>query len=682
MSNDAYPTQYTDNQAPLVSAGWLNDVGAAVWGAIGTGRAGTPPTTPAQVRANLGIVGPQSPLSYGADTGAVNVLVLTLATPPTAYADGQVYLVKVANTNTGNSTLNVNSLGAKNIYDLYGARLVAGFLVAGNTYEFVYNTSLNSAAGGFQVQAVEPIVSLFNFLTAAQVADVLANTLLVDCAPNIQNAFNSGASAVYTPPFQYKCSSGVQFNGISVFSFGFQPTNPPSGARFVFDLSVATCVTMGGSAATNQSTTLKGISILRAAGSPPAGSIGLLNQNTNASIIEDVMSVSHQIPWKLQNDRNAYGITGYFNRVYTGAAYDTHLLVDSWTEARFNQCRFGMNGSGDQNCNSYVRIIGGSSTNAGDGPNTLSWVSCQFNQGVNTGTNWISFQNQIAANLVPFNIFQFDTCYVEDDVAGIVSDATVTSLTYIMICNTLFIPTTSTKPLFSLNAVTGLIDCEITNSIIGCALTLTGATTQITRLAITGTTFKGAVSLTGGNSSTANMIGNYYQNGLTLAGAWANLNAIGGMLVGGALSNTATGSVKVDISPNNALITTTCTITFGGAAVGVTYSLNSLGYQVHGSRVTADFQITLTNKGSSVGFLAINYVGLPAINGGAFAAGAGGMINYSANLAALTAAPMMLAFGGGTSMNVYQQTAGGVGTVTDGNLTNTTQLHGSFSYFM
>lgn len=524
-------------------------------------------------------------------------------------------------------------------------------------------------------------VDVFDFMTAAQIANVVLGGLSIDISGAINAALASGAPSVYLPPYAYKCSSGISYNGVSLWSDGFQPTNPPSGARLIFDLSVPIGVTMGGAAATNQSTILKGISILRAAGTPPAGSIGLLNRNTYASIIEDVASMGHQIPWKLQNDRNAYGITGYFNRVYTGAAYDTHLLIDSWTEARFNQCRFGMNGSGDQTCNSYIRVIGGSSTNPGDGPNTISFVGCQFNQGVNTGTNWISFQNQIPSNLVPFNIFQFDTCYVEDNVTGIVSDATVTSLTYIQLVNSLFIPTVSTQPFFALNAATQLVDCQISNSIIGCSLTLTGAGSQINSLSISNTHIKGAVSLTGGNSSTANLLGNFYKGGLTLAGAWANLNVIGGALVGGALSNTATGLIKVDISPFNALNTWVPTVSFGGASVGVTYSLQAGGYQVLGNKVFCEFQITLTSKGSSTGFLAIG--GLPfAPNVAPFGGGGGGMVNFTANMAALTAAPITMAMGGGTTVNLYQQTATGVATVTEGNVTNTAQLHGTIEYFM
>src|ERR1700757_2682935 len=102
MSNDLYPQLYVDNTTPNVHAGWLNDVAAAVWGAIGTGRSGTPPTLPSDVRTNLGLATPGSPVQVGVDSGALNALQLTLAAtvPALAYAEGQIYLVEVANTNT------------------------------------------------------------------------------------------------------------------------------------------------------------------------------------------------------------------------------------------------------------------------------------------------------------------------------------------------------------------------------------------------------------------------------------------------------------------------------------------------------------------------------------------------------------------------------------------------------
>lgn len=58
------------------------------------------------------------------------------------------FSTKVANTTTGTATLNINGLGAKNIYDEYNTLLPAKVLQAGQIYTFVYNSSLNSGAGG------------------------------------------------------------------------------------------------------------------------------------------------------------------------------------------------------------------------------------------------------------------------------------------------------------------------------------------------------------------------------------------------------------------------------------------------------------------------------------------------------------------------------------------------------
>jgi hypothetical protein len=51
---------------------------------------------------------------FGPDTGSTNSLTVTTSFP-SALAKGQVIAVKVANTNTGSATLNINSLGANTI---------------------------------------------------------------------------------------------------------------------------------------------------------------------------------------------------------------------------------------------------------------------------------------------------------------------------------------------------------------------------------------------------------------------------------------------------------------------------------------------------------------------------------------------------------------------------------------
>lgn len=78
--------------------------------------------------------------NYITDTGAVNALVATLSPALGAYAAGVLVQVKVANTNTGATTINVNALGAKTIKKGQGTTdLVAGDIVAGQVISLEYD---------------------------------------------------------------------------------------------------------------------------------------------------------------------------------------------------------------------------------------------------------------------------------------------------------------------------------------------------------------------------------------------------------------------------------------------------------------------------------------------------------------------------------------------------------------
>jgi hypothetical protein len=71
----------------------------------------------------------QTFISGGVDSGAVNTYVLTIANYP-AYFNGSTIVFTTANTNTGSSTLNVNSLGAVLIKLPNGSVLPAGEIIA------------------------------------------------------------------------------------------------------------------------------------------------------------------------------------------------------------------------------------------------------------------------------------------------------------------------------------------------------------------------------------------------------------------------------------------------------------------------------------------------------------------------------------------------------------------------
>lgn len=176
---------------------------------------------------------------YAAAAGTVNAYTATLTYAPSAYEDGMMVILKPNITNTGASTLNLNGLGAKSIKAVDGTALVAGALVMNGVHFLVYNSStgdfrlcnpatmfsssstyatlsgvetlhnktlespvLNNAvinftqdgSGAQQISVTErakQIVSVFDFLTTAQIADVRAGTASLDLTTAIQAAIDA-----------------------------------------------------------------------------------------------------------------------------------------------------------------------------------------------------------------------------------------------------------------------------------------------------------------------------------------------------------------------------------------------------------------------------------------------------------------------------------------------------------
>lgn len=89
----------------------------------------------------------------GTSGGSANAQTITLTPAITAYAAGQRFIFIAGNTNTGATTLNVNSVGAKNIrqYD-NSVALVGGEIVANGIVDCIYDGTqflLMSNAGGW-----------------------------------------------------------------------------------------------------------------------------------------------------------------------------------------------------------------------------------------------------------------------------------------------------------------------------------------------------------------------------------------------------------------------------------------------------------------------------------------------------------------------------------------------------
>ena len=87
--------------------------------------------------------------NYLVDTGAANSIVVTTPTSVTAtYTAGLLLAVKVIAANTGASTINVNSLGSKNILNPDGSALVSGQMPINSVVALVYDGTQFLLAGG------------------------------------------------------------------------------------------------------------------------------------------------------------------------------------------------------------------------------------------------------------------------------------------------------------------------------------------------------------------------------------------------------------------------------------------------------------------------------------------------------------------------------------------------------
>lgn len=507
-----------------------------------------------------------------------------------------------------------------------------------------------------------------------------------DNAIAFSRALAAGHKVIRAPAVGvYRFASGITIpDGAALYGGLFLPDGNLLGTVLKFDLSVPTCVTLGGATANNRAADISGVSITREAGVIPAGSVGLLVQNSYGVNIRDLQVIRSAIPVAVRGDGTVYGIAANFDSLYTGVATDTHIEVDSFPEVRISNSRIGMNGAADQACNSFIRVKGGSAVNPSNGPNTLVCSNVQFSHGSGAAVGaWVDFKDLLPGNVADVSSWQFDSCFVEVAGTGIRTDASWTNLLRLQISNTTFNRDAS-APFLSLNAATQINNWTIGDTIINGSFT-TAPTPQINFLHLDNVQILGAASFTGPTSgSVASLSDCNFQAGLTLAGTWASLQVQGGAMSGGTFVNTATsaiGGVSIDLYPMNAEQTFTPALQFAGASTGITYSVQAGAWSYKGNKVTGQLRITLTNKGSASGGPSIALTGLPQPSISGFSLGNSGNVAYASNLSGLSS-PVFGTVGLGPIINLLQYGATGLAGLSEANFTNTTDLAIAFEYYI
>ncbi|VVC75978.1 hypothetical protein AQUSIP_12790 [Aquicella siphonis] len=106
---------------------------------------------------------------YAVDTsGAANTITAALTPVLAAYTAGMTLYIKIANTNTGATTVNVNSLGSKDVKLVDGTALSGGEIIAGQIAQLDYN--------GTYFQLVNPANVTFGGITSVNVQLLTASS--------------------------------------------------------------------------------------------------------------------------------------------------------------------------------------------------------------------------------------------------------------------------------------------------------------------------------------------------------------------------------------------------------------------------------------------------------------------------------------------------------------------------
>ena len=109
---------------------------------------------------------------YGADTGTVNAMVVTLSPAPTSLTNGMFVVSDIKLTNTSTAvTLNVNGLGAKDVVlDGAGTLPTVGLLTTGTFYGFQYDSSADKFQTVFSGDSLVQAANAENSATQAETA--------------------------------------------------------------------------------------------------------------------------------------------------------------------------------------------------------------------------------------------------------------------------------------------------------------------------------------------------------------------------------------------------------------------------------------------------------------------------------------------------------------------------------
>jgi len=150
-------------------------------------------------------------------TGSADTYAVTLNSSPGAYFQGMWVAVEINVTNTGASTINVNSYGAKNIKRADGSDVLAGDLQAGQIYELRYDGAVFRVTGDLSTDVT--LAGTPDYLT---ISNQVITRNQIDLTTDVTGVLPSanGGSQIKVGHTTMTAATGNQ----AVTGIGFQPT--------------------------------------------------------------------------------------------------------------------------------------------------------------------------------------------------------------------------------------------------------------------------------------------------------------------------------------------------------------------------------------------------------------------------------------------------------------------------
>ena len=493
----------------------------------------------------------------------------------------------------------------------------------------------------------------------------------------IQAALNAGGHVIIPAGKGCYSASGVVVPQGTEFSGGsFAVTQPVSGSFISCALSVSVCVQVY--APPSGLSTQGGNSVHDLTITSPAGTISptsvCIQFSTNFAVSPSNLNCNgFGVGYDFYGVGN-YGIEAHMVNPWAVNISTHYMRVNGWAELVVTGGRLGGNTDRGVTGTNYVTFTGN-----GPGPNTVKFFGTQFNDGAQLTCLW-NFSN-ISASI--FSEFAMDTIHVENAEYEFCTDSTVALLSNVSIVNSTFLDNEGNGSVFNLNAATSLANWSwIGGTISGFTATGGGfnlAPTQPIYGFSLSKVNMNAKAIIAGPAPSAVDLDASWANGLTISGTYAPSSHIGGILRGGTVTNTATGSLEVDIPYFS---TRACPSNFGiafgsGGTTGLTYAAKTCYWQLIGSQVTVTFSMALSAIGSSTG--AVEFINLP-LYASATATGGGGYFTYLSGLTSFSGDPTIQVAAGLPTAYFYTVGASGVSQITNATLTSSSTLSGVITY--